>query len=282
VEDILAMKDLEYLLAGWIVKGGIGLVVGDSGAGKSFLVFDLLLHLAYGMNDDENATAFAARLSALTKVAAGEDRPPATGIGVHHNNREGGFHGSGFFLNNFDFMITMERKCPEGTPLTKSEMRLFKDKDGEPGKTLLLEFLRIELGAIPGAATSLVIDAVTEGEFGARGDERKDTKADRRARGAPHVSLKDVTRDDCRDMLRFIQAKWDEGEPLSPHRQAKGRYAPPKLVHFFGVTFDQAEQLIEKWMDTDILVLREFDGHSKEKGLKVVGSIDEIISDEKL
>lgn len=49
IGDLRSLPPLRWLVPGWIPENALGIVYGKWGAGKSFLVDDLLLHLAYGL-----------------------------------------------------------------------------------------------------------------------------------------------------------------------------------------------------------------------------------------
>lgn len=49
VSDLRKLPPIKWLVDGWIPEGSTGLFYGKWAAGKSFIAFDLALHLAYGM-----------------------------------------------------------------------------------------------------------------------------------------------------------------------------------------------------------------------------------------
>lgn len=51
VSDLRSMPDQEYLVDGWIPENSTGLLYGRWGSGKTFIAFDLALHLAFGLPD---------------------------------------------------------------------------------------------------------------------------------------------------------------------------------------------------------------------------------------
>lgn len=51
VSDLRKLPVAKCLIEGWLPEQGVGLVYGEYGHGKSFLLFDWLLHLAYGLPD---------------------------------------------------------------------------------------------------------------------------------------------------------------------------------------------------------------------------------------
>jgi len=51
VADLRLLPTTKWLVKGWIPEETTGLIYGKWGAGKSFIAFDLALHLAYGMPD---------------------------------------------------------------------------------------------------------------------------------------------------------------------------------------------------------------------------------------
>jgi hypothetical protein len=51
VSDLRSMPPAEYLVDGWIPERSVGLLYGRWGSGKTFVGFDLALHLAFGLPD---------------------------------------------------------------------------------------------------------------------------------------------------------------------------------------------------------------------------------------
>jgi len=51
VSDLRSMPDHEYLVGGWIPENSVGLLYGRWGSGKTFIGFDLALHLVFGLPD---------------------------------------------------------------------------------------------------------------------------------------------------------------------------------------------------------------------------------------
>jgi hypothetical protein len=49
IADLRALPARNYIIEGWIFEDSLGFVYGDPGCGKSFLILDWLLHLAYKM-----------------------------------------------------------------------------------------------------------------------------------------------------------------------------------------------------------------------------------------
>ncbi|MGB3043917.1 MAG: AAA family ATPase [Xanthobacteraceae bacterium] len=49
VSDLRNMPAAKWLVDRWIPEQGVGLIYGEYASGKSFILFDLLLHLAYGL-----------------------------------------------------------------------------------------------------------------------------------------------------------------------------------------------------------------------------------------
>lgn len=49
VADLRRLPAAKWLVDGWIPEEGVGLIYGEYAGGKSFILFDLLLHLAYGL-----------------------------------------------------------------------------------------------------------------------------------------------------------------------------------------------------------------------------------------
>lgn len=51
ISDLRNLPAAKWLVDGWIPEEGVGLIFGEYAGGKSFILFDLLLHLAYGLPD---------------------------------------------------------------------------------------------------------------------------------------------------------------------------------------------------------------------------------------
>jgi hypothetical protein len=51
IADLRKLPPVEYLVDGWVPEGSTGILYGKWAAGKSFIGFDLALHLAYGLSD---------------------------------------------------------------------------------------------------------------------------------------------------------------------------------------------------------------------------------------
>jgi hypothetical protein len=51
VSDLRSMPDQEYLVGGWVPENSTGLLYGRWGSGKTFIGFDLALHLSFGLPD---------------------------------------------------------------------------------------------------------------------------------------------------------------------------------------------------------------------------------------
>lgn len=56
ISDLRKLPAVKWLVEGWIPEQGVGVVYGPYASGKSFIGFDLLLHLAYGLNDWHGVT----------------------------------------------------------------------------------------------------------------------------------------------------------------------------------------------------------------------------------
>lgn len=51
VSDLRKLPTAKWLVGDWIPEQGVGLIYGEYASGKSFIGFDLLLHLAYGLQE---------------------------------------------------------------------------------------------------------------------------------------------------------------------------------------------------------------------------------------
>lgn len=51
IGDLRKLPALKWLVGGWMQDGGVGIVYGRYGSGKSFMMFDLAMHLAHGKRE---------------------------------------------------------------------------------------------------------------------------------------------------------------------------------------------------------------------------------------
>jgi hypothetical protein len=192
-------------------------------------------------------------------AAIGEDYK-ATVVGVHHAGKSGDMRGSTVLLGAGDFVLRIKREGDDGEDEGRVvEMKAEKIKDAEDGWSWNLELAAEEWtaeGSIDAERKSLVAMPLSEA---------KATKADR----WPDVAV-------CRAVLKEIQAAWDDRRPWSSNRQAKssGRYAGKRIAEGFGIGLELAEEMVDRWLNTDVIEIAERDSHSKLMGLKVYKGID--------
>jgi hypothetical protein len=172
-----------------------------------------------------------------------------TVVGVHHTNAGGGFRGSTVMPAAGDFILETRREpgAMSGSIFAK------KVKDSEDGWEDFFEVTKVELGDIAGRA-SLCLD-----------------KAD-----TPPPQSGWPDKDTCQRILDAMAEAWRNAKPWSPAYQARnsGRYAPAIMVRSFKVSdLKKAQEMIEVWLQNEILSFEEYDAHTKVKGLRVIGSI---------
>lgn len=205
------------------------------------------------MNEQQTVTLFMERVSLLGGITG------AASIGVHHQNKSGGMMGSTFFEANADFVFEITRSGEEDEPLTRGEILCTKMKDGEDRWKRLVSYEKVPLSIVPDGPSSLVV---------------ADIRRASRSAGEDAWPIKDV----CRRVLAFIHEEWSTGSPLAKAANLKGsgRYAPEVIARKFDLSVRVAEWMVEQWLSVRpaVLAIEMADKKSKQKGLKVVGSID--------
>lgn len=339
--DLRKLPPAQWLVKNWIPEGSTGIFYGKWAAGKSFIGFDLALHLAYGMSDWHEAPLpgeschvlvlareghqgfvnrvdafkkhhglvddpdhltfmrgsvsfmrdedFAALIEAIkadatpyklvivdtvARVLPGVDMNEqqtvttfmerinvlgqvtgAAAIGVHHQNKNGGMMGSAFFEANSDFVFEVNRDGEEG-PLTSGEITCTKMKDADDGWKKAVSYSKIALSVAPDGPSSLVVNSIgTAPQVPAQGAAWPDKET-------------------CRRVISAINEAWISGKPWSHSPQSPDRFAPKMMAQRFEISVKVARDMLEKWLLNDVLSIEMRDSHSKQKGLKVVGSID--------
>jgi hypothetical protein len=342
IGDLRKLPPAQWLVKDWVPEGATGIFYGKWAAGKSFIGFDLALHLAYGMtdwhgaalpgtpchvliiareghqgfvnridafkkhhglvDDDDHITFmrgsvsfmrdedFAALVDAIktdatpyqlvivdtvARVLPGVDMNEqqtvtmfmerigiigtltgASTIGVHHQNKSGGMMGSTFFEANADFVFEVSREGEEDGPLTAGEIVCTKMKDGEDRWKRSVSYSKIALSVLPDGPASLVVDRI-----GSTPPARP------QGNGWPDKEV-------CRRVLHAIGEAWIAGKPWSHSPQSPDRFAPKMMAQRFEVSAKTAKDMLEKWLLNDVISIEIRDAHSKQKGLKVIGSID--------
>lgn len=343
IGDLRKLPPAQWLVRDWVPEGAIGIFYGKWAAGKSFIGFDLALHLAYGMSDwhgaalpgtsqhvlviareghqgfvnrvdafkkhcglvddaehitfmrgavsfmrDDDFSALVAAIKAdgtqyklvivdtVARVLPGVDMNEqqtvtmfmerigiigeitgASTIGVHHQNKSGGMMGSTYFEANADFVFEVSREGEEDGPLTAGEIVCTKMKDGEDRWKRSVSYSKIALSVLPDGPSSLVVQRIGNAPVA-----RQEASS-----GWPD---KDV----CRRILSDINEAWISGKPWSTSIQSQDRYGPRMMHTKFEVSAKLARDIIQTWLMNDVLSIEIRDAHNKQKGLKVVGSID--------
>jgi hypothetical protein len=341
IGDLRRLPPAQWLVKDWVPEGATGILYGKWAAGKSFIGFDLALHLAYGMSDwhgailpgvpchvliiareghqgfvnridafkkhhglvddDDHITFmrgsvsfmrdedFAALVDAIkadatpyqlvivdtvARVLPGVDMNEqqtvtmfmerigvigsltgASTIGVHHQNKTGGMMGSTFFEANADFVFEVSREGEEG-PLATGEIHCTKMKDGEDGWKRAVSYSKIALSILPDGPSSLVVDRIGAAPV-----------AKSQGSGWPDKDM-------CRRVVSAINEAWITGKPWSHSPQSPDRFAPKMMTQRFEIPNKIARDMLDKWLLNDVLSIEIRDAHSKQKGLKVVGSIE--------
>ena len=341
IGDLRKLPPAQWLVKDWIPEGGTGIFYGKWAAGKSFIGFDLALHLAYGMtdwhgaalpgtpchvliiareghqgfvnridafkkhhglvDDDDHITFmrgsvsfmrdedFAALVDAIkadatpyhlvivdtvARVLPGVDMNEqqtvtmfmerigiigaltgASTIGVHHQNKTGGMMGSTFFEANADFVFEVSRDGEEGA-LASGEIHCTKMKDGEDGWKRSVSYSKIALSVLPDGPASLVVDRIGN------------------TPPARPEGLVWPDKETCRRVLNALNEAWIAGNPWSVQRQSRGRYMPKLVAQKFEISASVAEKMMDAWLGNDVIKDEIRDSHSKQKGLKKIGSID--------
>ncbi len=342
ISDLRKLPPAQWLVKDWVPEGATGILYGKWAAGKSFIGFDLALHLAYGMSDwhgaalpgapchvliiareghqgfvnridafkkhhglvddddhitfmrgsvsfmrDEDFGALVAAIKAdatpyqlvivdtVARVLPGVDMNEqqtvtmfmerigiigaitgASTIGVHHQNKTGGMMGSTFFEANADFVFEVSREGEEDGPLTAGEIVCTKMKDGEDRWKRSVSYSKIALSILPDGPASLVVDRIGDAP-----------PARPQGSGWPDKDM-------CRRVISAINEAWITGKPWSHSPQSPDRFAPKMMAQRFEIPMKIARDMLEKWLLNDVLSIEIRDAHNKQKGLKVVGSID--------
>lgn len=229
-----------------------------------------LLETVQAVADETNAPIVAVLVDTVSRVLPGAEenlqkdmtlfiaacdavrqRFKATVIGVHHTNAGGGFRGSTVMPAAGDFILETRREpgAMTGSIFAK------KVKDAEDGWEDFFAVSKVELSDIAGR-TSLCLD-----------------KADAPPGPGNGWPAKDV----CRRILEAIADAWGKGRPWSPAYQSRseGRYGPAVMVRSFEEVggLELAKEMIEVWLQNEVLAYETYDLHTKAKGLRVIGSI---------
>lgn len=165
IADLRKLPPAQWLVKGWIPDGGTGILYGKWAAGKSFIGFDLALHLAYGMQDWHGAPLPAEACHVLVIAREGHqgfvNRVDA--FKAHHGLVDDDAHitfmrGSVSFMRDEDFAALVEAIKADATPyrlvIVDTVARVLPGVDMNEQQTVTTFMERIGiLGSITGAST---------------------------------------------------------------------------------------------------------------------------------
>lgn len=164
ISDLRKLPPAQWLVKDWIPEGGTGIFYGKWAAGKSFIGFDLALHLAYGMQDWHGSTLPATPCHVLVIAREGHqgfvNRVDA--FKAHHGLVDDDDHitfmrGSVSFMRDEDFAALLEAIKADATPykliLVDTVARVLPGVDMNEQQTVTTFMERIGLlGHLSGAA----------------------------------------------------------------------------------------------------------------------------------
>jgi hypothetical protein len=131
-----------------------------------------------------------------------------------------------------------------------------KQKDGEDRWKRAVRYKKVDLSMFPDGPSSLVVESIGESKEAAQGGVWPD-------------------KDTCRRVLNAINEAWISGKPWSFEPQSKrfGRYAPKQISSGFKISAKLAESMVETWLMNDILDVHVRNSDTKQKGLRVIGTV---------
>jgi hypothetical protein len=165
ISDLRNLPPAQWLVKDWIPEGSTGIFYGKWAAGKSFIGFDLALHLAYGMQDWHGANLPGEPCDVLVIAREGHqgfvNRVDA--FKAHHGLVDDDNHitfmrGSVSFMRDDDFAGLCAAIKADGTKyklvIVDTVARVLPGVDQNEQQTVTLFMERIGvIGAITGAAT---------------------------------------------------------------------------------------------------------------------------------
>jgi hypothetical protein len=165
ISDLRKLPPAQWLVKDWIPEGGTGILYGKWAAGKSFIGFDLALHLAYGMQDWHGAKLPGEPCHVLVIAREGHqgfvNRVDA--FKAHHGLCDDDDHitfmrGSVSFMRDEDFAALIEAIKADATPykliLVDTVARVLPGVDMNEQQTVTTFMERISvLGHLSGAST---------------------------------------------------------------------------------------------------------------------------------
>ena len=165
IGDLRKLPPAQWLVKDWIPDGGTGILYGKWAAGKSFIGFDLALHLAYGMQDWHGAALPGTPCHVLVIAREGHqgfvNRVDA--FKAHHGLVDDDEHitfmrGSVSFMRDEDFAALVEAVKADATPyrliIVDTVARVLPGVDMNEQQTVTTFMERIGImGATTGAST---------------------------------------------------------------------------------------------------------------------------------
>lgn len=338
MDELEALPPPTWLIDGLVTDHGLTVAYGPPGAGKSFIVLDMALRIAYGMDwhgrttqrvgvlyvAGEGARGLGKRIKGWRKTHfhEGEDAPflllpvavqlldvpqrakllrtieaakaragfdiglvvidtvsraiagqdengqeamsnfvgacgeiqAATGgalVGVHHSGKdiERGMRGSTVLLGACDASLRITKEEQIAT------LTVEKQKDAEELAPILMKLEKVQI------ATGLSEEETTLVPVILAADEQREQVTDQRS----------LSRQQVRRVFDEIQAAWLKKMPWSvfPQTRKQGRYLPAWMRQEFEIDENLAVRLLSNWQMNNLLVMAEYDAHTKAKGLRV-------------
>jgi hypothetical protein len=179
----------------------------------------------------------------------------ATVIGVHHTNKNGDMRGSTVFLGQGDFIMRVDKlESRTGGTLTCEKQK--EAEDGWKRSFSIEEHTWTPTGSIKPTKSLAAV-------FGA---------ADVPGPVGPSWPQRDVLRAFQND----IQNAFLSGKPLQTASIAKreGRHAITRLAQAHSVPAAVVQDIVETWLNHDVLGVEVADTHTKTRGLKVLKWLD--------
>jgi RecA-family ATPase len=161
-------------------------------------------------------------------------------MGVHHAGKSGAMRGSTVFTGAGDFIFTLAKddKKPKDVLLTCA-----KQKDIEDGWT---NAYALETVQLTGDSTSLVPRRKTDEE----------------------IKKAETTQEEQEDMLTALQQAWEAGSPWTTVAQAKDRHAPRMMHLKFGMKGNEAEAVVDLWLQQGVVEMASLPSNSRVRGLR--------------
>lgn len=160
-------------------------------------------------------------------------------VGIHHTNKAGDMRGSGVLDGGLDFIFKLTRA--KGATIGK--LYCEKMKDGPDGWSDHFSFDEI---TTPEGKTSMVPTRVGGGD----------------------ISDGELTPEKTNAVFRAIDEAWNDGKPWSRAANAKER-ATRHMVQKFGFTADKAEETLDIWEQSGLIVKDKLSDRNRTRGLRL-------------